>query len=147
MLVNTSMQKTFLVKSRNFKEISDGKGSLEFLLVDENGDERMVVATAQVGRFGALKAIKPVYKREIPLIKALAKASVDDSISIDFTDFNAKHVRQTKKPNSKTKQVATESYGSVEELQDLMTDKSRLMKLIIIGAIGFIGFLLLKGAS
>ena len=95
------MQKTFLVKERNFKEISDGKGHLEYILLDEKGDTRVVTAIASKGRFKAFSGIKAIYKRETPLVKALTKASIDETVQIDFTKFNNKHFRSKLAVNSR----------------------------------------------
>ena len=148
--MNTSMQKTFLIKACSFKEISEGKGALEYLLLDENGNERKVTATAQQGRIKALKNIKAIYKRERPLVKALAKASVDDTVYIDFSKFNKKNPRPNSAKGNKIirnndiKHFAYKGYSDFSEVSLLLTDISRLLKLLFISILGVIGILMLK---
>ncbi len=131
------MQKTYLIKSRTFKEITDGKGALEYLLLDENGIERKVTATAQQGRIRELKNIKAVYKREFPLVKALVRASVNDTVYVDFSKFNAKNPRQKIVKNSIKPLYKGTTYFF--EIQGVLTDKARLLKLFIISLVGFTG--------
>jgi len=139
--MNTSMQKTYLIKARNFKEIANGKGALEYLLLDENGIERKVTATAEQGHFRAFKNIKAIYKRELPLIKALAEASVNDSVYVDFSKFNARNPRQKIDKNSiKPQYIGTTDFY---DTQELLIDKTRLVKLFFICSAGFVGILLI----
>jgi len=138
--MNTSMQKTYLIKARKFKEIANGKGALEYLLLDENGIERKVTATAEQGHFRAFKNIKAIYKRELPLVKALAQASVNDSVYVDFSKFNAKNPRQNiTKNNIKPHYVGTTDFF---QIQELLTNKARLAKLFFISIAGFVGLLI-----
>jgi len=139
------MQKTFYIKSRNFKEISDGRGSLEYVLLDEKGEERVVTATATLNRSNQPSKIRPVYKRETPLVKALTKASVDERVHIDFARFNAKNPRSARS-KSNSKRDFSGGYGGFLEFQYLLTDKLRLAQLFLMGGVGFIGFLLLQSS-
>ena len=142
------MQKTYLVKARTFKEITDGKGALEYLLLDENGIERKVTATAQQGHIREFKNIKAIYKRELPLVKALAKATVNSTVYIDFSKFNAKNPRQkTGRVGIKSKNVNTKRSSDYSEIQDIFTDKKRLFKLLFISIVGFTGVLLTNNYS
>ena len=139
------MQKIFYIKSRKFKEISDGRGSVEYLLLDEKGDERIVTAIAKLNRFNEPSRIRPVYKRETLLVKALSKASVNDRIHIDFTKFNGKNPRSVNTKRNSKQEVAS-MYGGFSEFQYLLSDKLRLSQLFLMGGAGFIGFLFIQGS-
>ncbi len=140
--MNISMQKTFLIKERIFKEISEGKGYLEYKLIDEKGDARVVTATACKGKIRKLSHIKAVYKRESPLVKALMKASVGDSVHIDFTKFNHKKPRSKIAENSQTPSYkdAYSQYSS----DTAVFDSAHVIRLLGIAIIGFLALVMFK---
>lgn len=137
-----SMKKTFLIRERNFKEISDGKGHLEYKLVDENGDARVVTATARKGRIRELSQIKAVYKRESPLIKALMKASVGDSVYVDFTKYNRKNPRPSLTLDSRSRSYKGAYSNSTSS--SFSFDSAHILRLFGIAIIGFVALLMLK---
>lgn len=92
------MRKIFIIKNSNFKEISKDKGAIDFLLVDETGEKRTVSAVAKLNRNKRIIAVNAIHKRETPLVEALAKASVKDTIEVDFTGFNNTHPRVVRAP-------------------------------------------------
>jgi hypothetical protein len=87
------MRKTFIIKNSSFKAISHDKGAIDFFLVDESGEKRTVSAVANLGRNKKIKSVTAVHKRETPLINALVKSSIKDTIEVDFTGFNNLHPR------------------------------------------------------
>lgn len=91
-----NMKKTFTVTDILFTSVSRNKGTLEYYLVDELGNERKVTAMAQLGFRKKIKSVRALYQREIPLIEVLADLEVDQSVTIDFSEFN-KNPREHKK--------------------------------------------------
>lgn len=89
------MHKSFTVKESKFKKISSRKGAIDFYLVDEYGEKRTVSAIAKLGRNKKIASVEAVFKREKPLVDALAKSSLNDKIEVDFTGFNKSHPRVT----------------------------------------------------
>jgi len=86
-------RKQFTVVGYNFREISRGKGAIEYQLVDEFGNERTVNAMAKLNLFNKITSVKPIYHRELPLIQALAQTKLNDSVFVDFSTFNKNHPR------------------------------------------------------
>lgn len=91
-----NMKKTFTITDILFNGISRNKGTIEYYLLDELGNERKVTAMAQLGFRKKIKNIRALYQREIPLVEALTDAEIDQTITIDFTGFN-KNPREHKK--------------------------------------------------
>ncbi len=96
------MRKIFTIKNSNFKEISKDKGAIDFLLVDDTGEKRTVSAIAKLGRNKRIISVNAIHKRETPLVEALAKAAVKDTIEVDFTGFNNAHPRVVRAPLGRT---------------------------------------------
>lgn len=140
--MNSSMKKTFLIQERTFKEISEGKGHLEYKLIDENGDARVVTATARNGKIRALSHIKAVYKREAPLVEALMKASVNDTVYVDFTKYNRKNPRPNSVSNSRSRSYKG-AYSSSSS-SSYYFDSANILRLLGISIIGFITLLMFR---
>jgi len=139
--MNSPMKKTFLIQERTFKEISEGKGYLEYKLIDENGDTRIVTATARNGKIRELNHIKAVYKRESPLVKVLMKASVNDTVYVDFTKYNRKNPRPNSASNSRShfyKGAYSNSSSSY------IFDSAHILRLLGLSIFGFISLLMFK---
>lgn len=140
--MNHLMQKSFLIQARNFKEISEGKGYLEYKLVDEKGDTRTVTATAKTGRFRELSQIKAVYKREAPLVNALRKATVNETVFVDFSHFNKKNPRSKLVADSRSPSYKG-AYSSYPESIPVL-ERDNLVRLLGIAVIGFILLMMVK---
>ncbi len=50
-------------------------------------------AVAKLGKNKKIISVTAIHKRETPLVEALAKASVKDTIEVDFTGYNNTHPR------------------------------------------------------
>ena len=87
------MVKIFTIKDYKFKRMSQGKAAIDYLLVDEQGIKRTVTAVAKLGWNNKIRSIKPVFKREAPLVAALASRSVNDQVVVDFAGHNKKYPR------------------------------------------------------
>jgi hypothetical protein len=86
-----SMIKTFLVHAVKATEVSPGKGLITWLVTDENRIPRKVMGITETDERGVVKAVKPVYSRETPLVEALTPLVRGDMITIDFRPFNLTH--------------------------------------------------------
>lgn len=82
------MKKTFTVREMHHKEISPGKGSIVWLLADEAGLPRKVNAITDVAGDGVIEKMRPVYKRETPLVERLHYMNEGQTFIIDFSSYN-----------------------------------------------------------
>lgn len=82
------MKKTYTIQSSHSTIISPAKGAINWSLIDERGHERRVTAMANFDHNGEIIAVQPIYRRETPLVEALAKHVDGDTLTIDFTAFN-----------------------------------------------------------
>ena len=132
------MVKTFTIKAYNFKQVSQGKGAIEYLLVDEFGEKRIVTAVAKIGWNKKISSIKPVYTRETPLVQALADRVVNDQIIVDFTGFNKNHPRViTSRTHAINRDFSkTKNHQHHFNSESVSIDKFRLMQLFLIGLLG-----------
>lgn len=82
------MIKTFTIHSTYHQEISPGKGSIIWLLSDENKQPRKIAAITDVDEQNHIVAMQAVYKRERPLVKHLQQLVKGDTFSLDFSEYN-----------------------------------------------------------
>ena len=83
----------YTITGYNFTEISGGKGSIEYKLTDDFGNERTVTAMAKLNFFNKVSSVRPIYHRELPLIQALAQTKLNQSVNVDFSEYNKKYPR------------------------------------------------------
>lgn len=113
---------------------------MSYHLVDEHGNERIVQAKAKLNWCKKVSSIKPIYHRETPLIKALAKASLNETIEVDFAEYNKKYPKgsvRTKKliiPNIK---IAQSGDNCINSLGGIFEHKKRFIHLFAISITGF----------
>ena len=69
-------------------EVSPGKGSIIWLLSDENGKPRKINAITDIDENGFIDRFHAVYKREIPLVEQLQHIEKGDNFTIDFSLYN-----------------------------------------------------------
>lgn len=135
------MYKSYTIKASKFKEISNGRGTISYFLVDELGEKRTVTAKAKCGFIKRIKSIEAIHHRETPLVEALASASVNDTIVIDFSDFNKKYPRLHS--NSSAERMARgtlktlNSGQNISSLDALNIDIFRLLQLFLIASLIF----------
>lgn len=135
------MYKTYTIKAYKFKEISKGKGSLSYYLVDERGEERVVTAKAERGLIKKIKSIQAIHHRETPLVNALAQSEVKDTVVIDFSEFNRKYPRVS--TGSQFRKQSKQTLNDFENTQvinnvDLLrVDKFRLLQLFVVACLCF----------
>ena len=82
------MSKTFTIREIQHKEVSSGRGSIIWLLTDENGLPRKVNAITDVAANGVIKKMRAVYKREVPLVEHLHYANEGQTVTVDFSAYN-----------------------------------------------------------
>lgn len=85
------MIKTFLVHAVKTTQVAPGKGLITWLVTDENRVPRKVMGLTETDDEGLVKAVKPVYSRETPLVEALTTLVRGDLVTIDFRPFNLSH--------------------------------------------------------
>ena len=134
---NINMKKTFTVTDILFNEISRKKGTIEYYLTDELGDERKVTAMAHLGYGKKIKTVKALFQREIPLVEALETKEIDQTFTLDFTQFN-KDQRLDKKAS---KRFAQKAYA--QNFSSVLPDSSRFSFLFGIAMLGTVVILLL----
>jgi len=138
------MLKTYKFKEKTHKAISSRRVSIHYVLVDSQGEERTVIAIAKLGMTKRIKSIQPIYHRETPLVAALLKASLNDMIRVDFSEFNKKNSRISS-ALSKAQAAKRLKKGSLTQssfaLNDFSVDPFRLLQLFLIASVSFAAFL------
>ena len=136
------MKKHYTVTNILFNEISrdffQTKGTLEYYLLDEVGNERKVITIAKIGRSKKIKTVRALYQREKPLVDVLVNAEIDQTLSIDFSAFNkrtpASYLVAAKKKS--VNRICTNNIIHDQNLNAIIPDASRiplLMTLVILG--------------
>jgi len=139
--MNTSQRIRYQITGYNFTEISKGKGSIEYQLMDDFGNERTVTAMATINLFKKVTRVTPIYHRELPLIKELASKKLNDSVIVDFTEYNKKHPRGSMRkqkisvPSVKVRNVGT---AQINDFSSLLDNKMRFIQLMFITVFGFV---------
>ena len=139
----------YTVTGYDFTEISRGKGCVEYRLTDDFGNERTVTAMAKLNVFNKVSKVKPIYHRELPLIRALALTKLNQSVTVDFSEYNKKHPRGSmRKQQISVPSISTNSTGlsGMDSLGSFADNKLRLLKLMLvsIACFGVISYFLLK---
>ena len=123
----------FALKDYKFREVSKGKGVVEYLLVDMHGNKRTVSAIANLNWRNQVCSVKPIHHREMPLVHALAKAKLNETIEVDFSEFNKKYPRgsmRSKKMKVHNVKVSKHDTQSINSMSSLMGHKTRLIQLV-----------------
>lgn len=131
---------SYTVKSHQFKETSKGRGIVSYEITDEHGNKRIVSALAQLGMFNKIKkkSVRPIHKRELPLIQALIKSSVNDKIEVDFTDFNSQNPREStaKDIGVREKEIPDDFQDhTIHDIDEISRNKFRVFQLAALGAL------------
>jgi hypothetical protein len=139
------MQINYTVKNYQFKETSKGKGIIKYHLVDDQGKERVISAIGKLGFQGKIKSVHPIHHREMPLIEVLSKASLNEKIMVDFTEYNQKYPRgsmRTQKIEARTTKIADPYEESlINDLDSIKSHKMRLFKLAGVAVLVFIAYM------
>jgi len=82
------MLKTFTLDKIEEEVISDTEGKMTFHLIDENGVTRKVWGNTKLDENKQPISIFAIKKREHPLIQCLFKSQANETIKIEFTQYN-----------------------------------------------------------
>jgi len=136
----------YTLKNYQFKETTKKKGLVKYLLVDDQGNKRIVSAIADLGIGQKIKAVHPIHHREMPLIEILATAQVNDKITVDFTEYNNKHPRssvETRKIEAVRTDKVIDPYNEslISDIDSIGQHKFRLLKLVLTSALAVVAIL------
>ena len=87
-IYKNSMEKVFTVNSIKYSLDSPTSNFIEWSLIDERHQQRVVKGKAELTVQGYVKEIVPFNRRELPLIEALTEHKPGESFGVDFTHFN-----------------------------------------------------------
>ena len=141
------MLKIYTIKGYTCKEVSPGRGAIQYQLVDDLGQERTVTAIAKLGVIKKIKSVHPIHFRETPLVKALSEASINDEISVDFSDFNKHNPRvSSDRHKAKEKRLLDQisNAQAISTLDSFSLDPFRVLLLFIWAFIGLFALLVFK---
>ncbi|GAA0407854.1 hypothetical protein GCM10009133_15510 [Cocleimonas flava] len=82
------MFKTFTLTRKEEEQLSETEGKMTFHLTDESGFQRKVSGFTQLDENLNAVSISTPRKREHPLIQCLFITNVDETINIEFTQYN-----------------------------------------------------------
>ncbi len=134
----------YCLKQQKFKEVSSDKGVVEYFLIDEFGNERTVSAMAKLNWRKQLNTVKPIHHRELPLVQALAKASINETIEVDFTDFNKKYNRGSiRKQKMSVPNVKVSRKHYISDISSVVDNKGRIVQLVAVSIAAFAAFFML----
>ena len=83
------MLKTFTLEKVVDEQLTETEGKRIFYLIDENGDKRTVWGSTLLNDSQQPVSISTNKKREYPLIQCLFNSKVQDTIKIEFTQYNS----------------------------------------------------------
>ena len=126
----------YTLKNYQFKETTKGKGIVKYLLIDEQGQKRIVSAIANLGYGKKIKSVHPIHKRELPLTDVLFKSEINEKITVDFTEYNNKHPRGSagaKKIETVQTDKVVDDYGEslIQDIDSIKHHKVRFLKLFL----------------
>ncbi len=96
------MFKTFTLTRKEEEQLSETQGKMTFHLTDENGFERKVSGLTQLDENLNAVSISSHRKREHPLIQCLFINNVDETINIEFSQYNDVFARNDQDKTQKT---------------------------------------------
>lgn len=133
------MYKSYTITAFKFKEISAGRGTISYFLVDELGEKRTVTAKAKCGFIKKIKSVEAIHHRETPLVQALANAAINDTIAIDFSEFNRNflriHVNSQSERLARGTMKTINSGQAISSMDTLNIDALRLLQLFSIASV------------
>ncbi len=135
---------TYTVKTKQFKETSKGRGIISYLIVDKDSNKRKVSALAHVNKRGKVKSLRPIHKRELPLLEVLVKSSINERIEVDFTEYNKNNPRDEDTPQiGSSKDIGVREVKNefetkdhtIYSVDDIGENKFRLFQMVALGAL------------
>ncbi len=107
------MFKTYTLMEVEEEQVTDTEGKVTYHLTDENGESRKVTGSTQLDANLNAMSVSTTQKREHPLIQCLFYTEINETIDIEFKQYN--HVFE-RKENEVTEQT-------IEELAKKMQEK------------------------
>ncbi len=143
-----SMRITYTLKDYQLRETSKGRGVVTYHLVDKDGKNRKVSAIVKLGFRGKITAIHPLHKRESPLIDILKQTEINETIVVDFTEYNMKHPRNTNQPVAVAARNTSVSYEQkdllINDMESITRKKGRLLQMLGLGLLVFMAIMSVK---
>ena len=96
------MFKTFTLVKKEVVTVTSTTGKTSFHLTDENGDKRIVSGTTKLDADLNPVSITAVRKREHPLIQCLFYSEINETINIEFKQYNEVFERKDNELNQQT---------------------------------------------
>lgn len=136
----------YTYKNFQFRETAKGKGIVKYLLVDEQGKQRVVSAIANLGFGNKIKSVRPIHHRESPLIDILFKADLNERITVDFTHYNNSHPRgsaEEQKIGAIKSDKVNDTYQEslISDLESITHHKGRFLKLFLVASLAVIALM------
>jgi len=141
-----SMRITYTFESYDLRETSKGRGILTYHLKDKNGGERTVSAIVKFGFQNKIKSMHALHHRENPLVKVLQKASVKETIDVDFTEYNEEHPRTSARPiavKNTSLRLEEEKY-LIDDMESMSNHKYRIFQMIGLAVLIFFAVMSVK---
>jgi hypothetical protein len=144
---------TYTVKTKQFKETSKGRGIISYLIVDKHSNKRKISALAHVNTRGKVQSLRPINKRELPLLQILVKSSINERIEVDFTEYNKNNPRDEDSPQlGSSKDIAVREVKSefetkdhtIYSIDDIVDNKFRLVQMVALGALVLTAIMFVK---
>jgi hypothetical protein len=82
------MNKTYTLQKTQLTEAAKNKAIMDYHLIDDKGNQRVVHAVAKLGFGKKVKSVQAKYYRETPLVNALIQAKEQQKVEVSYTQFN-----------------------------------------------------------
>ena len=110
------MLKTFTLDERVDHQVSDTEGSVTFSITDDLGVSRVISGTTFLNENHVPQGVSSTNKRELPLIEALFRLEINESVEIEFEHYNKLYNRDLDKTIN---QIAYEKVLEMEKEKKL----------------------------
>ena len=107
------MFKTYTLIKIEEEQLTDTEGKITFIIIDENNELRKVFGTTKLDADQKVVSISTTKKREHPLIQCLFNTEINETVNVEFDQYNALFKRDDNKVTAQT----------VEELAKEMQNK------------------------
>jgi len=102
------MLKTYTLVKKEEIQVSDTEGKMIFHLTDENGDQRRVSGDTKLDVHLNAVSISTDKKREHPLIQCLFYTEINETINIEFKQYNTVFERNDEPAEKTVEELAKE---------------------------------------
>lgn len=110
------MLKTFTLNERVDHQVSDTEGTVTFSITDELGVSRVISGKTFLNEKHVPQGVSSENKRELPLIEALFRLEINESVEVEFEHYNKLYFRDVDKTIN---QIAYEKALEMEKEQRL----------------------------